>query len=125
LISFSKDNVDQYNKLTQTLILWIIVGLTTIGIRLFVSIFSDRLAHNNVEKSVFSFFNHTLNLSMRFHMNSNSGQLVKKITKGVDGIFETQLNTFRRATPNIFTIIVLLPTVLYFNTKMGSIVILM
>jgi len=125
LVSFSPDTANDYSRLVGTLILWVVVWLTTIGIRLYVSIYSDRLAHNDVERSVFWFFNHTLNLSMRFHMDSNSWQLVKKITKWVDGIFETQLNTFRRALPSIFTIILLIPVVLYFNIKMWWVVIIM
>ncbi len=123
LISFSDTSNQQYSLLVQTLVLWVIVGVITISIRLYVSIYSDRLAHNQVERSVFWFFNHAQNLSMRFHLNSNSGQLVKQITKWVDGIFETQLNIFRRALPNIFTIIALIPVVLYFNAQMWAIVI--
>ena len=125
LISFSDSSDGQYEWLAYTLILWVIVGIITIAVRLFVSIYSDRLAHNEVERNVFSFFNHTIDLAMRFHMNSNSGQLVKQITKWVDGMFETQLNFFRRALPSIFTVFALIPVVLYFNVKMGLIVIVM
>lgn len=125
LISMWEESWEQYSKLVSTLILWVCIGVITIAIRLFVSIYSDKLAHFYVEEAIFNFFNHTLNLSMRFHMNSNSGQLVKKITKWVDGIFETQLNTFRRALPSIFTIIVLIPAVLYFHIQMWLVVIVM
>lgn len=87
-------------------------------LRLYVSVFSDRLAHFDFNKNVFSFFNHTINLWMRFHMDANSGQLVKKITKGTDGIFEVQLNFFRRALPSIIIMLWMIPVVLYFNVKL-------
>jgi ABC-type transport system involved in Fe-S cluster assembly fused permease/ATPase subunit len=76
------------------------------------------MAHREFDRSVFQFFDHIINLSMRFHMDSNSGQLVKKITKGVDGVFSTQIDVFRRAMPNIFIVVILIPTVIYFNTKL-------
>lgn len=118
LIEFEESD-SNYTRLFDTLILWVIVWFITITIRLFVSIYSDRLAHQDFDRNVLSFFQHILELSMRFHSDSNSGQLVKKITKGVDGIFETQLNFFRRALPNIIIIFTLIPLVLYFNVKLG------
>ena len=108
-----------FEMLYSTLILWIWVWICTILVRLFVSTFSDRMSHFNVNKNVDRFFSHALGLSMRFHMNSNSWELVKKITKGIDWIFEVQLNFFRRALPNIVIIISLVPLVLYFNVKLG------
>ena len=125
LILLWEDGEGQYKKLISTLLLWICVGIFTIFVRLFVSIYSDRMAHKHIEKSIFSFFDHVLHLSMWFHMNSNSWQLVKQITKWVDGIFETHLNTFRRALPSFFTLLLLIPVVLYFHFQMGLIVIFM
>lgn len=118
LISFSSSDNNNISALYSTLLFWVCVGLTTIAMRLFVSIYADRLAHFDINKNVFCFFHHTIDLSMRFHMNSNSWQLVKKITKGIDGIFEVQLNFFRRALPNIIIIFAMIPLVLYFNIKL-------
>ena len=113
----------EFSLLLPTLIFWIIVGFSTILLRLYVSVFADRLAHRQVDKNIWRFFTHAMQLSMRFHMNSNSGQLVKQITKGVDGIFEMQLNSFRRAIPSLFILFFLVPVVLYFHFFMGCIVI--
>ena len=118
LISLWGADASGFSDLYSTLTFWIWVWILTIFIRLFISIFADKLAHFDVNKNVFSFFSHALNLSMRFHMNSNSGELVKKITKGIDWIFEVQLNFFRRALPNIVIILMLIPLVLYFNIKL-------
>jgi len=119
LISFWESSTSDFWILIKTLLFWIAVGLSTILFRLYVSVFSDRLAHFDINKNIFLFFDHTIGLAMRFHMDSNSGQLVKKITKGIDGIFEVQLNFFRRALPNIIIIIAMVPLVLYFDMKLG------
>ena len=58
-------------------------------------------------------------------MDSDSGQLVKKITKGTDGIFEMQLNVFRRAMPSILIVLVLIPVVLFLNFKLGLFLVIM
>jgi ATP-binding cassette, subfamily B, beta-glucan exporter len=112
-----------FSLLLPTLIFWVLVWFSTIILRLYVSVFADRLAHMQVNINIRRFFTHAMDLSMRFHMNSNSGQLVKQITKGIDGIFEIQLNSFRRALPSIFILVFLIPVVLYFHFFMGCIVI--
>jgi len=119
LISFADSATSEISLLFNTLFLWVVIGLCTIVARLFVSVYSDKLAHFDINKNVFLFYEHAINLSMRFHMNSNSWQLVKKITKGIDGIFEVQLNFFRRALPNILIIFAMVPLVLFLNVKLG------
>ena len=124
LVSFSEQTSASYSTLLQVLLLWVWVWIISITVRLYVSIFSDRLTHEEYDKNVFSFFNHIECLSMRFHTNANSGQLVKKITKWVDGIFQTQLDFIRRVMPNVFTILILIPLVLYFNLKLWLFVVI-
>jgi len=82
------------------------------------------MAHDEFNNYVSVFFQKVLDLSMRFHLNSNSGQLVKKITKWVDGIFDVQVTFFRRVLPSAFTIVILIPLVLYFNLKLGLFVVI-
>jgi len=118
LIATTEMNRSTQAKLIMTLAMWICVWVFTISIRLFVSVYSDRLAHEEFNKNVFSFYKHVQKLSMRFHLDSDSWQLVKKITKGTDWIFEMQLNTFRRAIPNIMILILLIPVVLFLNFKL-------
>lgn len=122
-MNFSQGATNTTSDLISTLIFWVIVGIITILFRVFVSIYADKMAHTEFNRSVFSFFTHTLNLAMRFHMDASSGQLVKKITRGTDGIFQNQLNFFRRVMPSLFTIIILIPAVLYFNWKLWALVI--
>jgi hypothetical protein len=57
-------------------------------------------------------------------MDSSSAQLVKKITKGTDGLFRVHLDIMRRIMPSTLTILFLIPVVLYFNVKLGLFVII-
>ena len=118
LVGYDHWNTSSMWLLVTTLIAWVIVALITILIRLWVSIFSDRMSHDEYDNYIKAFYDKVLELSMRFHLNSNSWLLVKQITKWTDGIFEVQLNFFRRILPNIFTIVILMPMVLYFNMKL-------
>lgn len=123
LIGFSDAKNIEFTAITSILILWVAVACFTILIRLSVSILADMMAHDEFNNYVSHFFDKILLLSMRFHLNANSGQLVKKITKWVDGIFDVQLTFFRRVLPSLFTIIILVPLVLYFNVKLGLFVV--
>jgi len=124
LIEFSGTQQMQFQPIAEILMFWAIIAVFTIIIRLFVSIVSDRMAHDEFNNYVSVFFQKVLDLSMRFHLNSNSGQLVKKITKWVDGIFDVQVTFFRRVLPSAFTIVILIPLVLYFNLKLGLFVVI-
>ncbi len=125
LIGFDK-NIEKYpfSSIVNTLVLWLVVVFFTILTRLFVSTYSDILCHQKFDDNISKFFNKILDLHLRFHFDSNSGQLVKKITKWVDWLFDIQLNFLRRMVPSVLTIILLIPIVLYFNLKLWLFVII-
>ena len=112
-----------FDILIPTLILWLVIGLATIFLKLFITVATDRFAHRQFTHNVFNFYNHIQSLSTRFHLDSSSGQLVKKITRGTDGMFRVHLDMFRRILPSVFTIIFLIPIVLYFNFELGLFVV--
>lgn len=121
LINFSKQQ--NYELLYKNILFWVVVGLSIIVVKLFFSIISDRLWHRQLHRNYMNFFNHVLNLSFRFHSNSASWKLVKKITKWWDSIFMVWLEIFRRVLFNIFIIIILAPLMIYFNLKLGLFVV--
>lgn len=121
LINFSKQ--ENYELLYKNILFWVIIGLWIIVVKLFFSIISDRLWHRQLHRNYMNFFNHVLNLSFRFHSNSASWKLVKKITKWWDSIFMVWLEIFRRVLFNIFIIIILAPLMIYFNMKLGLFVV--
>lgn len=121
LINFSKQQ--NYELLYKNILFWVVVGLCIIVVKLFFSIISDRLWHRQLHRNYMNFFNHVLNLSFRFHSNSASWKLVKKITKWWDSIFMVWLEIFRRVLFNIFIIIILAPLMIYFNLELGLFVV--
>ncbi|MDA9129168.1 ATP-binding cassette domain-containing protein [Candidatus Gracilibacteria bacterium] len=124
LISFDSSGNKDFSSLIQILLFWLGVGISIILLRIFVTIYGAKISHDGYTKNITSFFTHVQNLSMRFHMDTNSGELVKKITRGVDGLLRTHLDIFRRITPSAFTLILLIPVVLYANIKLGLFVII-
>jgi len=119
LISFNGNTVVSQNSLWGVLFFWLILGLVIIIIRLFVAIFADRLWHEEFNNIVLDAFNHILKLSMRFHTNSNSWELVKKLVRGSDCIFYSQLDLTRKIIPDIFTMIILITLIVFLNWKLG------
>lgn len=113
-----------YSDLLQVWVLWIIVWILTIFAKLIVTVQTDRLAHREFDTWVKAFYKHVQALWMRFHMDSSSGQLVKKITKWTDGLFRVHLDLIRRIAPSVMTISILIPVVLYFNVKLWLFVII-
>ena len=118
LISFELTTQWWFNKLYNTIIFWLILWISVIFLKLFISISSDILSHKIFHKNIKLFYEKVLDLSMGFHNNSNSWELVKKITKWADNIFETGHDLFRKSLSEFFTIIILIPLVLYLNLKL-------
>lgn len=112
-----------FASLQGTLMFWLFVGLNVILLRLFVSIFADRMAHEEFNKVITKYFTHTLSLSMGFHTSTSSGKMSKELIRGSDNIFYTHLELFRQVMPRVFTIILLIPLIIYLNVKLGLVVI--
>ncbi len=124
LVAFDETKGSNISTLSSTLIFWLCIGLITIFLKVFITILTDRFAHHEFRRNAFSFYMQIQALGMRFHMDSSSWQLVKKITRWVDGMFRLHLDVFRRIITSIFTIIILVPVVLYFNMKLWLFVII-
>lgn len=124
LVAFDSNNQSDISQLFSTLLFWLSIGLITIFLKVFITILADRFAHHEFRINVNSFYDYTQKLWMRFHMDTSSWQLVKKITRGVDWIFRLHLDIFRRIIPSVFVIIILIPVVLYFNIKLWLFVII-
>lgn len=121
LISFGVKQ--DFRLLYENIVFWVVIWLSIIIVKLIFSIVSDRLWHRQLHRNYMNFFSHVLNLSFRFHTNSASWKLVKKITKWWDSMFMVWLEIFRRVLFNIFIIIILVPLMIYFNFKLWLFVI--
>ena len=120
LIAFNASHTWEENKdVLGVLFFWLILWFFLIIIRLFISIFADRLWHEEFNKVILWLFDHILELSIRFHTNSNSGEMVKKLIRWSDCIFYSQLDLLRRIFPDIFTMLILIPLIIFLNWKLG------
>lgn len=108
-----------------TLFYWLVVWVVIIVLRLFVSVMADRLAHEEFNNCITRFFSHTMQLSMAFHTSTSSGKMSKELIRGSDNLFYTHLEFFRKVMPEIFTIILLVPLIIYLNWKMGIFVVIL
>lgn len=124
-VEYTPQSKDQINNVFPILFMWLFVWLTVIILRLYVSIAADRLWHQEFNKIIIKSFSHILELSMKYHTNSNSWELVKKLVRWIDCIFYSQLDIFRRLMPDIFTIVILIPLVLILNWKLWLFVIIL
>lgn len=125
LVGFSNNGTSSLSSIYEVIIFWMVIWLSIIISRLFVSLVVDRMAHRQFHENCKRFFSHILNLSYRFHTNSNSWKLVKKITKWVDSLFMVNLDFFRRILPDIFTILILVPLILFLNLELWLFVVLL
>ena len=124
MVAFQTLSQDKsFVSISSTLIYrWIVWGIIII-LRLFVSVMADRVAHEEFNKSITDFFSHSMLLSMNFHTNTSSGKMSKDLIRGTDNIFYTHLEFFRKVLPEIFTVIFLIPLIIYLNWKMWFFVI--
>lgn len=60
----SLDTGDMTETLRNTLFLWCGVGLIIIALKLFVTIYADRMAHEEFNSVIRRYFTHTLSLSV-------------------------------------------------------------
>ena len=125
LVAFDSPQKSDISSLMDTLLLWLWVWIITITLKLYITILADRFAHHEFTRNVESFYTHIQDLWIRFHLDTSSGQLVKKITRWADGIFRLHLDIFRRIITSIFIILILIPIVLYFNIKLWLFVIIL
>lgn len=126
MVVFENANVAKsFEMITSTLILWGGVGVTIIIARLFVSVMADRMAHEEFNNSITSFFSHTMQLSMAYHTSTSSGKMSKELIRGTDNLFYAHLEFFRKVMPEIFMLLFITPLIMILNWKMGLFVISM
>ncbi len=110
--------------LKNTLLLWCGVGLVIIVLKLFITIYADRMAHEEFNTVIRKYFSHTLSLSVWFHSDTNSGKLGKELVRWADNIFYILLEVFRKLIPALFTILLLIPCMLLLEWRLGSFVVI-
>jgi ATP-binding cassette subfamily B protein len=86
-----------------------------------VALHADRLAHRRRVVVMAGFFDHVLRLAMSFYGSAHSGQLLKVMIEGASGMFGVWLSFFREHCAALVALIVLLPTTLIVNWRLGGV----
>jgi glucan exporter ATP-binding protein len=105
--------------------IWAAVGLSGIVSGVTVAVQSERLAHRNRLSAMALFFQRVLSLPPSFHRDRQSGQLMKMMLSGADGLFWLWLSFFREHLSTLLTIVVLLPLTIILNWQLAIALILL
>jgi glucan exporter ATP-binding protein len=112
-----------WSEALHLLMLWTVVGFSSIGANIAISLLADRMAHRNRLLAMAGFFEHVLAMPLSFHGDVQSGRLMKVMLAGSDHIFATWLAFFREHLTTFIAVIVLLPLTLVLNWRLGLLLI--
>ncbi len=113
----------KWSGIGPSLAAWAAFGIFSIVASVAVALHSDRLAHRHRVAVMAAFFEHVLHLPMSFHSSAHTGRLLKVMIEGSTGMFGVWLSFFREHFAAIVAIVVLLPTTLAVNWRLGAILI--
>ena len=114
-----------WTELTPLLGAWVGFGLFTIICGALVALYADRLAHRRRTTVLTMYFEHVLQLPLRFHGGTHSGRLMKVMLTGTDSLWWLWLGFFREHLAAFAGLIVLLPLSLYINWRLALLLILL
>lgn len=104
---------------------WAAFGVFTIVSSVTVALQADRLAHRRRVTAMSAFFAHVVHLPMSFHGSAHTGRLLKVMIEGASGMFGVWLSFFREHFAAIVALVVLLPTTLIINWRLGAILLVL
>jgi ATP-binding cassette subfamily B protein len=112
-------------SIAPVLALWAGIGLAVIGLGIATALFADRLAHRQRLAAMARFFAHALTLPAGFHAAAPSGQMMKIMLSGADGLFWLWLSFFREQLATATALLVLLPFSLLLNWRLGLVLVVL
>ncbi len=101
------------------LAIWAGIGLLGIFANILLAVQAERLAHRNRLSAMARFFRHVLSLPPAFHRERQSGQLMKMMLSGADGLFWMWLSFFREHLATLLATLVLLPLTIILNWQLA------
>lgn len=123
-LSNSKNLDTVFFKVAKILLLWVAVSMVLMTIRILLTYFSDILVHKMMVSIWLRAIEKLLTLSIRFHNGKKVGSTMRRIERGSDNIFETNLDFLREDIPRIFALIFLVPLIFVLHFKMALALIL-
>ncbi len=119
LVGYEAGKPHSFAPLARVLGIWAGVGVLLLLVSSAVSLGADRMAHRSFHLLRRRYFDHAMQLSLRFHADTQGGKSLKKFTRGSDAIFWVQLEFYRRIFSNILIVLFLLPLCLWLNWYLG------
>ena len=101
--------------------LWAVLGFVGIIAGVIVAVMADRLAHRRRLAALGLAFEHAIVLPISYHAEKGSGAVVRTILAGTDALFWNWLSFLREQFVALVGLLVLVPTALYMNARMASI----
>jgi ATP-binding cassette subfamily B protein len=105
--------------------MWAGVGLGGVVASVWVSLYSDRLAHRRRQAAIAQFFEHAIALPLAFHGEHHTGRLLRIMHGGSGNLFGLWLGFFREHLATLLSIIVMVPLALRINWKLAVLMILL
>jgi ATP-binding cassette subfamily B protein len=104
---------------SRLIALWAGLGIFGICASVCLSVLSDRLAHRRESIVLRDAFEHAIGLSASDQARRGSGAVVRTLTAGSDSLFWIWLPTLREQLPALCTVLFMLPTGLFIDTRMS------
>jgi ATP-binding cassette subfamily B protein len=104
---------------------WAGFGVFSIVAGVLVNLYSDRLSHRRRFATMADFFEHLMHLPSSFHAEAHTGQLLKIMIESANAMFSLWLSFFREHCSGFVAVFVLLPTTLFVNWRLGSILLVL
>jgi glucan exporter ATP-binding protein len=105
--------------------MWTGVGLGGVVASVWVSLYSDRLAHRRRQAAIAQFFEHAIALPIAFHGEHHTGRLLRIMHTGSGNLFSLWLGFFRDHLATLLSIIVMVPLALRINWKLAALMIVL
>jgi ATP-binding cassette, subfamily B, beta-glucan exporter len=102
---------------------WVTFAMLTVGCGVVVAINAERLSHRRRHSVLSAYFEHVLQLPMRYHGRTHSGRLMKVMLQGTDALFGVWLLFFREHFAAFVSLLVLLPLSLLVNWRLAVLLI--
>jgi ATP-binding cassette subfamily B protein len=102
---------------------WAGAGLGGVIASVWVSLYSDRLAHRRRLAAIAMFFEHAVALPLSFHGQHHTGRLLRIMHGGTGNLFGLWLGFFREHLATLLAIVVMVPLALKMNWKLALLMI--
>ena len=120
-----KSTHPSWTELMPLLGAWVGFALFTIVCGAWVALHADRLAHRRRHAVLSMYFEHVLQLPLRYHGGTHSGRLMKVMLAGTDSLWWLWLGFFREHLAAFVVLLVLLPLSLFLNWRLALLLILL